>query len=520
MPLPVLYILHQLRQKGYDAYVVGGAVRDLLLQQAQAAHDPDLITISVTDFDFTTNARPEQIQAIFPDCFYENTFGTVSVTHENLLQALHLPPPTRSQPQIAESKIIDVTQATKLHQSLSSEPVIQDQVETFPDYQITTYRSDEVYDDFRRPTSMNWGDTLEQDLERRDFTINAMALHIPDVTLTELLTSHSGSQLIEVVQYDIIDPFHGQRDLNQELIRCVGQAETRFQEDALRMLRAIRFSVQLNMQIDESTFQAITTKATLIQHISAERVRDEFLKILKSDFPAEGIEILDEAGLLPFIMPELLEAKGVEQAGHHTTDVWVHSLDALRYTPSKDPIVRLATLIHDIGKPRTQRHQNGSITFYNHEIVGARMAEQICERLKLPRRECQRIVTLVRHHMFHYQPDHTDAAIRRFMRKVGLQNIDDILALREGDRLGSGARHTSWRLEEMKHRMQSQLHQPFAITDLAIDGTDLMQGLQLSPGPQVGRLLKTLFEEVLEKPELNDKNQLLELARQKLQSFT
>jgi len=517
LPFPVLYILQQLQQQGFEAYVVGGAVRDLLIEQQAAPDSADFTQSSATDFDFTTNAKPEQILAVFPDAFYENKFGTVSLTHQELCLKLGLAPTETETTEQLDEKVIDVAHATKLHVSLS--PTLA--TETFypqknPDYQITTYRSEEVYDDFRRPTSMNWGETLDQDLERRDFTINAMALAITSEVLDSHLINQATESRVAVIKYRLIDPFHGQDDLNDAIIHSVGEAKVRFQEDALRMLRAIRFAVQLNFHIGQETFSAIQANAQLIQHISAERVRDEFLKILASDFPTEGILLLDEVGLLTYILPELLEAKGIAQSGHHTTDVWVHSLDALRYTPSSDPIVRLATLLHDIAKPATQRFSGQNITFYNHEIVGARTARRIAERFKLSKKDIQRVFTLVRYHMFHYQPNHTDAAIRRFMRNVGLDNIDDILALREGDRLGSGAKHTSWRLEEMKQRMQEQLHQPFAITDMALNGDDLIQELRLQPGPIIGTLLTSLFEQVLEKPELNEKATLLKMAQDQL----
>jgi putative nucleotidyltransferase with HDIG domain len=236
------------------------------------------------------------------------------------------------------------------------------------------------------------------------------------------------------------------------------------------------------------------------------------MKMIGSRYPAEAITLLDETGILTHILPELLQTKGVEQAGHHTTDVWTHSLDALRTCPSTDPVVRLATLLHDIAKPQTQQITDTTITFYNHEVIGARVAKKIAERLRLSRRDCDRVFTLVRYHMFYYQPENTDASIRRFMRKVGLENINDILDLREGDRLGSGARHTSWRLEEMKQRMVEQLHQPFSIQDLAIDGHDLMETFSLKPGPQLGKILQQLFEKVLDEPELNTKESLLEVA--------
>lgn len=516
-----LFILQTLQQAGYSAYIVGGAVRDVLL----AAQDgEDLNTLTTIDYDFTTNARPEDIQRLFPESFYENNFGTVSITPQELHAQMGLEPDLLPQllpvaPVVNRGRLIDLQQATKVHESLQirfGDPDADRNL--YPTYQITTFRSDEVYDDFRRPTSMNWGDSLDEDVDRRDFTINAMALELPlsiiDKKLERFRRRPQAGIEITDTEYTLIDKHAGLEDLQAHLIRTVGDPLTRFQEDALRMLRAIRFSVQLNMQIADPTFEAIMENAVLIRNISWERIRDEFLKMLGSRFPTEAIELLDQTNLLEYILPELEAAKGVEQAGHHTTDVWTHSLDALRYCPSPDPIVRLATLLHDIAKPQTQRFSNNSITFYNHELVGARMAKTIGERLHLPRKDINRLFILVRQHMFYYQPHNTDAAIRRFMRKVGLENIDDILDLREADRLGSGARQTSWRLEEMKQRMVEQLHQPLDVTDLAINGHDLMTQLNLKPGPLLGQILHALFEEVLDDPDLNNKAALLKRAQE------
>jgi tRNA nucleotidyltransferase (CCA-adding enzyme) len=522
LSLHAAFILKTLQAAGYEAYIVGGAVRDLML----AAKNNRAASLT-TDYDFTTSARPEEIQQLFPEHFYENNFGTVSVTHEHLSEQMgftidatdvQAEKKSGSQPE----RLIDVAQATKLHVSLQNpddkpaaeKTPLTSPTSLFPEYQITTFRSDEVYDDFRRPTSMRWGETLAEDLERRDFTINAMALKVELPVLERLLNDHSSATAeLKPEEYEIIDPHQGQTDIDANTIRTVGNPVVRFQEDALRMLRALRFSVQLNMQIADQTFEAILKYSSLITYISWERIRDEFLKMLSSDFPAEAIELMDEAGLLHSILPELEATKGVAQGGHHTTDVWVHSLDALRTCPSADPIVRLATLLHDIAKPATQAHQNNTITFYNHEIIGSRMAVKIAQRLRLSKRDCERIFILVRYHMFHYQPYHTDAAIRRFMRNVGLENIDDILDLREADRLGSGARQTSWRLEEMKQRMIEQLHQPMAVTDLAINGHDLMTDLGMKPGPLIGKILHELFEKVLDNPELNTREALLKEAK-------
>lgn len=517
-PIQTLYILWKLQRAGFEGYIVGGSVRDLLLHSKFPEEYP---LNSEMDFDFTTNATPEQILATLPNAFYENDFGTVSITPEHLIELMATDGLTVNQEEHVTShnlaKTINLAEATKIHASLQDDQSLSQPTaaKKEPDFQITTYRSEGRYSDHRRPESVSWGDTIEDDLSRRDFTINAMAVQVDVAQLNEIFSSPTLPSTVTLADalYVLIDRFHGQKDLTNYIIRTVGEPAARFEEDALRMLRAIRFSVQLNMQLTDETFAAIAGLAENIQHISWERIRDEFLKMLASRYPAEAIELLDQTGLLKFILPELLEGKGVDQGGHHTTDVWIHSLDALRTCPSKDPIVRFATLLHDIAKPRTFKLVDGKITFYNHEIVGSRVARDIARRFRLSTTDIDRIFVLVRYHMFYYQPENTDAAIRRFMRKVGLHNMNDILDLREGDRLGSGARKTSWRLEEMKQRMVSQLHQPFAITDLAINGTDLMTALQLQPGPEIGRILKELFEVVMDNPEKNTRDQLLAIAQ-------
>ncbi len=495
-----LFIIKILQDKGFDAYLVGGAVRDIIIASKQKL-DPSQ---AIKDYDFATNATPEEIQQLLADSFYENEFGTVAITHEELLKQMGLNSSEAILPkphQPPKDKIIDLANATKIHESLGTPEEIQQsesQIDWLPDFEITTYRSDEVYTDFRRPDpkKLTWGKTIQEDLKRRDFTINAMALkHLKDD------------------DFELIDPFNGIEDLDQSLVRTVNEPTDRFQEDALRMLRAIRLAVQLNFQINDQTFEAIIAHAELITKISWERISDEFLKILASEYPAEGISLLDEAGLLKFILPELVECKGVEQGGHHNTDVWTHSLDALKECPNPDPIVRLATLLHDIAKPQTFEIRNNKITFYNHEIVGSRIADKIAKRLKFSKNQRQRLFILVRQHMFYYQSKNSDASIRRFMRRVSLENIDDILDLREADRLGSGARKTSWRLEEMKQRMIEQLNQPMQVTDLAINGHDLMTEFDKKPGSWLGEILEELLEKVLDKPELNTKEKLIELSR-------
>lgn len=527
IPIDVLAILDHLQKAGHKAYIVGGSVRDLLLGKQP------------TDWDFTTDATPEQIQVLFPESFYENEFGTVAISRNHVREQFNLMLPTNQpQPKADEPmaqtdqltkqqhKVIDLDSATKIHASLSDQrSVISDQEmdreqltsdlqpQTSDLFEITTFRSDGVYKDNRRPETVTWGKTVEEDLARRDFTINAMAIAINSKSQIPNSNTFETLNLTPDI-YSLIDPYHGTTDLDNKIVQTVGDPHQRFQEDALRMLRAVRISVQLGFTIQDETLQAITQHVNLIKNISWERIRDEFLKILSSDSPVPGILQLEKVGLLSLILPEILEGKGVKQGGHHISNVWEHSLSALEHCPSSDPIVRFATLLHDVAKPRTQNINGKNITFYNHEIVGARMAKAIAQRFKLSKRDIDRMYLLVRYHMFYYQPENTDASIRRFMRKVGLKNINDIIDLRIADRLGSGSRETSWRFEEMKKRMQEQLHQPFDINDLAIDGNDIMKEFNLQPGRKIGEILQALFEEVLETPELNEREKLLTRANE------
>ncbi len=472
IPKEVATIISLIQQSNFEIFVVGGSVRDMLLKRA------------VKDWDFTTNALPEDIMRVFPEAFYENAFGTVSVTGKHLYEQLGLDP---------EKFSLDQQKSV---------------------YEITTYRSEGAYSDHRRPDQVTWGKTLQEDLERRDFTLNAIALQIQFAPeqVQQLTTTFSQVDAAYTAMGKIIDPYHGQQALQQKIIQAVGDPQQRFEEDALRMLRAIRLAAQLELSIEPETLMAIQTKADLITHISWERIRDEFLKILLTSQIEDAFSILATTGLLKHILPELLNARGIEQRGHHEYDVWHHLLRATQLCPSADPIVKFAALLHDIAKPETQSPlpgAEGEFSFYNHEVIGARIARDIARRFRLSKDDIQRVFLLVRWHMFYYQPDMTDAAIRRFMRRVGLENLEDIMALREGDRLGSGSKRTSWRLEEMKKRIQEQLHQPMKVSDMAIDGHDVMQTLNLSPGKRIGEILNTLFEEVLDNPDLNTRETLL-----------
>lgn len=430
-------ILDKFTKSGFEIYIVGGAVRDVISGRA------------VEDWDFTTSATPEEILKIFPDGFYDNIFGTVGISH-----------PSSKSP-----------------------------------YEITTFRREFGYSDKRRPDRVEWGKSLEEDLSRRDFTINAMALKKTDG------------------EFDLIDPFKGQKDLESKMVRAVGEPDARFSEDALRMMRAVRIAAELSFTIEKETFEAVKKNASLINKIAKERVKEELFKIISSPNPYEGMVILRNTGLTAEILPELEKTFGVEQKSpgrHHIYDVGTHSLMALKNCKSEDPVVRFATLIHDIGKAQTYKKlPSGVITFYNHEVVSTKITVNIADRLKFSKKEKDKLVILVRWHQFTVDERQTDSAIRRFIRNVGKENVDDMLDLRVADRLGGGARETSWRLEEFKKRLVEVQKEPFTVADLKIDGHDVMTKLGIKPGPKVGEILNKLFEEVVEKKLENEKRALL-----------
>jgi putative nucleotidyltransferase with HDIG domain len=259
---------------------------------------------------------------------------------------------------------------------------------------------------------------------------------------------------------------------------------------------------------------AIKKDAHLITHISNERIRDELFKILATPRSYEGIMLLDEIGILDIIFPELLRGKGVSQARpgrHHTTDVFTHNVLSMKECPTHDPIVKFAALLHDVGKPYVASEDSeGFVIFYNHEVVGSKIAKDIAVRLRLSNIQKEKIYTLIRWHMFTVDEHITDSAVRRFIRRVGLENVKDMIDLRIGDRLGGGTQTAeSWRLKKFKERLEEQLNPPFSINDLAIDGNDIMEQLHLAPGKMIGDMLKTLFLEVDEDLEKNNKEYLL-----------
>ncbi|KKU87914.1 hypothetical protein A3A64_03435 [Candidatus Gottesmanbacteria bacterium RIFCSPLOWO2_01_FULL_48_11] len=441
LPKQAQTIIDTVQKAGFEAYAVGGSVRDIALAKPTKG------------WDFTTSAAPEEILKLFPDSFYDNQFGTVGI------------------------KIRDGETVTDV-------------------YEITTYRSEQGYTDHRHPDTVVWGKTIEEDLSRRDFTINAIAF--------------DGKTLV--------DPYQGQKDLEVKIIRAVGDPSQRFAEDALRMMRAVRIASELGFMIDTATASAIKSNAPLLTKISVERVRDELFRLLGAPFCADGILVLKNSGLLSFILPELESAFATPQKSpkrHHIYDVGTHCVMAMKHAPTSDPLVRLATLLHDIGKPKTfHKDDTQLITFYNHEVVGARIASDIARRLRLSRRDSEKLVTLIRWHQFSVDERQTDAAIRRFIRRAGKENLADMLALRIGDRLGGGARETSWRLELFKKRLEEVQKQPFAVADLHADGHDVMKIFAIKPGPEIGKILHQLFTEVEEGKLKNDREELLKRLKE------
>lgn len=447
LPQQAQSIIDTLKKAGFEAYAVGGSVRDTIMGRPTKG------------WDFTTSATPEEILALFPDSFYDNQFGTVG---------------------------IKIKEKGKRKTEKGEDEEI-----TVDIYEVTTYRSEKGYTDRRHPDAVVWGKTIEEDLARRDFTINAIAWD--GIT--------------------IIDPYDGQKDLETKIIRTVGNPQDRFAEDALRMMRAVRLAAELGLSIEEATLAGITANAKLLTKISPERIRDELLRILAAHYAADAILVLKTTGLLSLIIPEFDAAFDTPQKSpkrHHIYDVGTHSVMALKFCPSADPIVRLATLLHDIGKPDTfHKDDTGLITFYNHEVAGTRIVRKIIERLRLSKKQAELILTLVRWHQFSVDERQTDAALRRFVRRVGKENLEAMLALRIGDRLGGGALETSWRLELYKKRLVEVQKQPFTVHDLKVDGHDVMKELGVTPGPIIGKILDQLFAQVEEGKLVNERGALL-----------
>jgi tRNA nucleotidyltransferase (CCA-adding enzyme) len=365
-------------------------------------------------------------------------------------------------------------------------------------YEVTTLRGEGTYTDGRRPDRVEFIDDITADLARRDFTVNAIAVDPQDGK--------------------VVDPFDGQRDLARGVLRAVGVARERFTEDGLRVLRAARFVATLGLELDPDTEAAIRPTLDTFRKVAGERVRDEWLKAMKAERPSRAFEVMRRTGILEVTCPELLEGVGMEQNKWHAFDVWTHGMACMDACPG-DPVLRVAALLHDVGKPRTRAWSDKTTdwTFYDHDRVGAEIAEPIAARLRFSNDERARIVALVRFHLFHYSGDWSDAAVRRWIRRVGPERVEDLYKLNEGDVRGKGRDFEAdlAALAGLKAHVARVLAEGAAMStrDLRLNGHDLIKELGVAPGRIIGELLDALLEEVTANPELNDREALLVLAR-------
>lgn len=457
LPNYLLDIAEKVTQKGFQIFLVGGALRDTLINKP------------TSDYDLTTDALPEQIQKIFPESVDVGIeFGTVVI------------------------------------------PVYNPKTKKYSNVEITTMRNEASYKDFRHPEKINFIKSIEQDLERRDFTINALAGNLANITPDK--TKNKFEYI--TVTLPIIDLFDGLNDLKNKIIKAVNDPYQRLLEDPVRAIRACRFSAQLEYTIEENTFKAIQKIAPYISKISNERIHDEFLKLFKqADKPSIALRCLHKTKILDLILPELTNTINVKQPIGHIHDVFEHSLHALDLAP-KDPIIRLAVLFHDIGKPYTQMPDGH---FYGHDLKGAEITRKILKRLKFSNQIIDQVTTLVRWHMFHYIPGvWTDSAVRRFIKKVGINNLPALFELRKADALSNPRQiDPTANLNAFKKHIKRIMSQDLALTtkDLNISGSDLITQLNIKPGPFVGEILNYLLDQVIEDPKLNKKELLLDLAK-------
>jgi tRNA nucleotidyltransferase (CCA-adding enzyme) len=433
IPKEVSQVGDQLLKKNFQAHLVGGCVRDSLLK------------IIPADWDIATDAEPQEIQALFPNSVYENNFGTVLVKTESEEPKLHV-------------------------------------------VEVTTFRKEGRYTDKRRPDNIVFTKKIEDDLARRDFTVNAIALNLDESR--------------------IVDPFQGQADLKNKTLRAVGEPEKRFEEDALRLMRAVRLHAQLGFKIEEKTREAIRKNSKHLKEIAPERIRDELTRLIMTSHAARAIEEMEELGLLEYVLPEVREGIGVGQNKHHVFTVFEHNLKSLDYAVKKNFSleVRLSALMHDTGKPKTKRGEGENSTFYGHQVVGARMTKKALERLRFSQKVVEKVVLLVREHMFVYDPEAvTLKGVRRLLRRTGRENMDALFQLREADRIGSGVpKAQPYRLRHLKAMVEKVQDDPISPKMLKIDGNNIMEILKIDPGPKVGWILSILLEDVIDDPKLND----------------
>jgi len=427
------------KNNNFQLFLVGGAVRDYLLDG------------KISDYDFASDAKPEELKKIFKHVIPVGIeHGTIIILFEN------------------------------------------------EEYEVTTFRSDGIYLDNRHPDNITFVKTIDEDLKRRDFTINAFAY--------------------DVINNKLIDNYNSKKDLKNKIIRAIGIPQERFNEDALRMLRACRFASQLNFKIEKKTLNAIIELSRNILKISVERIREELIKIMFTKKPSISLEYMRITGLLKYILPELDNCYGVKQNKFHKYDVYYHNLYSCDAAQEDNYIIRFAALFHDIAKPNTIREKDdeeNENTFYNHEIIGSGMTYKILKRLKFKNSDIKKITHLVKYHMFYYTSEWTDGAVRRFIRNIGLENLGDLFKLREADRVGNGMKQgTPEVFLKFQQRIEKilKIDNAFKIKDLDIDGNLIMKELNLTEGPIIGEILNYLLELVLDEPDLNKKEYLLNKA--------
>src|SRR3989338_8024273 len=439
IPDEVAKVGRGLRDAGYESYLVGGCVRDLI------------IGLEPKDWDITTNATPEQIQAVFPDSFYENDYGTVGV---------------KTGSEDARTVIVEVT----------------------------PYHLESGYSDKRRPDKVEFGTSLLEDLARRDFTVNAIALD-----------DYKGH---------LVDPYDGQKDIKDKLVRAVGRAVDRFNEDALRMLRAVRLVAELGFGIDGDTATAISENSKHLSHVSRERVRDELIRILNSNQPMNALVLAQQLGILEFIASDLIRGIGIEQNQAHSYDVFGHLMRTMQHAADKEWSfdIRLAGLFNDVSKPETRRwsEEKKDWTFHGHDVVGSRVTKKALEAMHFPRETIEKVVKLVRWHMFFSDPEQiTLSAVRRMIVNVGEENIQDLLNLRICDRIGTGRpKEQPFRFSKYKAMVDQALRDPISVTMLKIDGNRIMELFHVKAGPIIGWTLNALLEEILDDSDKNTEEYL------------
>lgn len=447
IPKEVRAVVALLQHKGFEAYLVGGCVRDIIMERTPK------------DWDVTTNANPEEIQATFPHTFYENEYGTVGVVNDD-----------------AEEETLKVIE-------------------------VTPYRKEGAYTDKRHPDTVMFTTSLTEDLKRRDFTVNAIAY--------------------DPVTEEFTDPYKGHADIEKKLIRAVGEPEERFTEDALRMLRAVRIATDLDFDIEKGTADAIEKMSKNLAEISQERIRDEVTKILMTSHPQRGFIMLHELNLLTHIIPELEAGVGIEQNQAHSFRVFEHIMRTVDAAAKKNLTlpVRLAALFHDIAKPHTRAfdEKKKDWSFHGHEVEGSKLAKKRLQELRYPNEVIEKTVKLVRWHMFFSDTEQiTHSAVRRLIRNVGTENVEDLLMLRVCDRVGTGRpKEQPYRLRKYQAMIEEVMRDPVSVGMLKINGKGIMD-LGEKAGPRIGWTLHALLEEVLEDPTLNTEECLSQRAKELL----